>query len=196
MACACGETVIAAKGLCRRCYRRQWNLDNTEKMKHTQSEWHIANKERRNKERMERYYANRETELQKQRETYRKTHPLQEKKSKQTKDEYNAGRRAYQEVNRELCRQRNRDHYQRNKKHYLYKWTMRNAAKLQRTPKWLSEQDKLKIKQLIENTPEGYDLDHIVPLQGKNVSGLNVPWNMQYLPSKENRSKGNRHESD
>lgn len=65
----------------------------------------------------------------------------------------------------------------------------RIAKKLQRTPKWA---DTDKIREIYKNKPDGYEVDHIIPLQGKLVSGLHVPDNLQYLTPFENQSKKNK----
>ena len=65
----------------------------------------------------------------------------------------------------------------------------RRTAKLQRIVGWT---DHKAIKEFYINCPKGYAVDHIVPLQGTNVSGLHVLNNLQYLTKSENSIKGNR----
>lgn len=78
------------------------------------------------------------------------------------------------------------------------KTAKRRAAKLQATPKWLTETDYLAIlkfyneaKRLEKETGIKYHVDHIVPLQGVNVCGLHVPWNLQVIPATDNIRKHN-----
>lgn len=40
-----------------------------------------------------------------------------------------------------------------------------------------------------------FEVDHIIPLQGKNVCGLHVPTNLRVIPKFQNGSKGNRFEA-
>ena len=79
----------------------------------------------------------------------------------------------------------------------------RDAAKLKRTPQWLTSQHHEEIGRLYwlaadlqKVSGEKYHVDHIVPLQGKNISGLHVPWNLQILPADMNCSKSNSFEGD
>lgn len=65
----------------------------------------------------------------------------------------------------------------------------RIANKKHATPIWV---DLKAIQEIYINCPKGLTVDHIVPLQGTNVCGLHVPWNLQYLTRSENSSKGNR----
>jgi hypothetical protein len=78
-----------------------------------------------------------------------------------------------------------------NKIHDRVAAAKKHAAKLERTPPWV---DHAEIRKIYETCPEGYHVDHIVPMQGKLVSGLHVPWNLQHLPASENMSKSNKFE--
>ena len=75
--------------------------------------------------------------------------------------------------------------------------------KLNAIPKWLTAEHKAQIasiyaqaKQLEMETGVPHQVDHIIPLQGDNVCGLHVPWNLRAITAKENRRKWNRLEED
>lgn len=74
----------------------------------------------------------------------------------------------------------------------------RRSAKMQRTPPWLDVVQNAEIEftykycASLRSIGLNYHVDHIVPLQGKSVSGLHVPWNLQVIPADENIRKANR----
>lgn len=65
----------------------------------------------------------------------------------------------------------------------------KRARRKEQTPKWANIKA---IREFYKNCPEGYHVDHIVPVKGETVSGLHVLANLQYLPASENIRKGNR----
>lgn len=76
----------------------------------------------------------------------------------------------------------------------------RRAAKLQRTPLWLTSDDHWMIEQAYELSALRtrifgfpWHVDHVIPLQGKLVSGLHTPYNLQVIPAIENVSKANKY---
>lgn len=65
------------------------------------------------------------------------------------------------------------------------------AQRAQRTPKWA---DMDAISFFYECCPAGCQVDHIIPLRGKVISGLHVAENLQWLTAKQNAEKSNRFE--
>lgn len=131
------------------------------------------------------YLRNREQLLAKANENYQKN---KEKKLEKKKDTY--------EKNREKYKARMRADYQKNPAPHIERARLRAGVMEQQTPKWLTKKQREEMNLFYINRPQGFHVDHIVPLKGKTVSGLHVPWNLQYLPAVDNLRKGNKHESD
>ena len=66
------------------------------------------------------------------------------------------------------------------------------ARKRNALPDWA---DIKAMRDFYERCPPGMEVDHVVPFNGKNVCGLHVLENLQYLTVSENRRKCNRHEA-
>ena len=107
----------------------------------------------------------------------------------------------YREKNREKINARSNDWVKSNRLNSTLNTAKYRSAKLQRTPAWLTEFDLLKIKCLYQlaamRTKESdcdWNVDHIIPLKGKRVSGLHVPDNLRVIPARENKRKLNKYE--
>ena len=115
------------------------------------------------------------------------------------KKDYN---KAWKENNKESASLSLRQATSRWKKANRAKATSYEIARQQRKtkacPNWLTSFDKTKMscfyqlaKMRSKESGVEWHVDHIVPLKGKLVCGLHVPWNLQVIPAHENISKSN-----
>ncbi len=104
----------------------------------------------------------------------------------------NAAARKWAAEHKERVKEIDKKSYHKHLGKKVAKARKRDQAKLKRMPSWLTKEQIKAIELMYVNRPEGYHVDHIVPLQGENVSGLHVPWNLQYLPARQNLVKSNR----
>lgn len=119
-----------------------------------------------------------------------------------------SGRRYY-EKNREVVKAKAAMQPPEKRREYRRKWKQQNpdvvrahiAQKKSRlriaTPKALSKEHRRQNREfyvaaaaLSRSTGVTYSVDHAVPLAGKNICGLHVPWNLQIIPLEDNCKKG------
>jgi len=71
------------------------------------------------------------------------------------------------------------------------------------TPRWLTMEHRTSIrvvyaerdKRILTDGKASWHVDHIVPLQGKDVCGLHVPWNLRVISQRDNLKKSNKMEA-
>jgi hypothetical protein len=181
-------------------YLKEYRLKNKDKIKQYQKEYSLKNKQSKklyylkNKEKQKENYLKNKEQIKE----YRKLYYLN---NKEKLKEYS---RQYRLDNKEKIKEKDKLFYLNNKEkikkvNRLYRLNKphihsalsakRRAVKLKATPRFANLK---KIKEIYMNCPKGYHVDHIVPLQGKNVCGLHVEWNLQYLTPLENSFKSNK----
>lgn len=154
----------------KRARNKAWALANPEKLKASKKAWQLANREKDN------IYL----------KSYRKLNPEKVK--------------AWREANPEKEKARHKAYREANPEKHNFKEAKRRASKLQRTPKWFNELDRFVITEAFDlaklranSFGFKWHVDHIVPLQGKLVSGLHVASNIQVIPATVNLQKNNNY---
>lgn len=107
----------------------------------------------------------------------------------------------YYSDNHEKEKAARREHYQKNKSTYLFNYYKREDRLKEATPNWLTTEMLSEIKEIYARRQEvsnvtgiEHHVDHVVPIQGIDVFGLHVPWNLQILTAEENLRKSNKYE--
>lgn len=92
-----------------------------------------------------------------------------------------------------------RAHYAKNKAYYMTRSAERRARKLSAIPAWFGELDSFVMSEAArlvrmrsDATGIKWQADHMIPLACKTASGLHVFNNIQVIPARLNKSKGNR----
>ena len=159
--------------------RKEYYLKNREKLIGLSKAWAEANKE----------------QVRVTKRKYRQT--LSDEKRK----EENLKARLRYHANKEKQSVRKKIYRSKNKHITNANAAKRRAAQLSRTPKWLTEFDLFKIQcmykvaaMLTRVNKELWVIDHIIPLQGKLVSGLHTPNNLQFMRARDNESKQHKYE--
>jgi hypothetical protein len=78
--------------------------------------------------------------------------------------------------------------YLMNPKLFSAKTRARQKHVKRATPPWANMKA---IERIYQDCPDGFHVDHMIPLRGELVCGLHVENNLQYLPALDNTLKSN-----
>ena len=167
-------------------YLQVWRAKNPDKVAATNKKYDEKNRDKR-------------SEYAKQ---YRKANPEKVQELAKAWAKANPEKiRGYVQKASKAWHERNPDYlsnfYKANKERYVAARARRRAAQDSATPAWLTAIDKAMIQEMYDVSEARYiqtgikhHVDHIVPINGKNVAGMHVPWNLQVITAHENLSKG------
>jgi hypothetical protein len=109
------------------------------------------------------------------------------------KDRHSELTRSWYERNKDQHLANSKEWYALNTYRKLATVTAREKRCKQATPIWADKKAIIalyeKAKHMTLETGIQHDVDHIVPLKGKTVSGLHIPANLRVIPSAENKRK-------
>lgn len=203
----------------RKEYQHQWYLNNKDRVYKNFQRWQKANPEKvkgyRNKEQQAQYnrdyYLKRKKEADTRKEVNAKARVRYHERYKEN---LKIKHKKYRKNNALKVLESQRNWRSRNPQKvagYVRKYRVthrektnalalnRRMERAQRTPPWARKmmteylpEMYSRAKELFKTTGVKHEIDHIVPLRGKLVSGLHVPWNLRLLPASQNLKKGNR----
>lgn len=103
----------------------------------------------------------------------------------------------WKEANKQVLKERRRVYLTKNKDAVNAYNSHKKHNKRNRTPSW-ADLDNIKmfyeVASVLSRSGVLFEVDHVVPLHGKTVSGLHVEENLQVIPAWQNRKKRNKFE--
>ena len=102
------------------------------------------------------------------------------------------------ENNKAYAAQKQAAYAKQNKASVNARAAKRRAMQLKLTPAWAKLDEVAMFYEMAEVLSRSgvlFHVDHIIPLQGKNVWGLHTQENLQIIPAFKNVKKGNRYEA-